>query len=562
MRRFSIGVKEHVYWEQDGQQWTRCLFNQDLSMPTAARIYNGLEDTKGGFHFTNADDAQNAALLLGAALGLPNRMLTRKTKMYLDKQARLVVEVARDNNDAPIDGWISEAKKFQRIFVVRKPTLIESEVQQFDDVIRHIVTEGGDDCGWVIKADGNWNSEPYQHVKTMLTGMGHKNQDVAVIMSANIRQFWTLVNKPFKEEYPKDRQWNRGAAQLRYKPTIDKDRLFFPTWMKILEHCGKGLNEAVLKSEWCKSHGVLRGADWLKCWIASLFQEPEQPLPYLFFYSPEQDTGKSIFHEALALLVTSGVARADNALTSQNGFNGELEHAVICISEETDLHRNKTAYNRIKDWVTSRYIPIHKKGRQPYTILNTTHWVQAANSHLSCPVFAGDTRITMICVSPIPDGQKIPKKQIIPMLEKEAADFLADVMALELPASNDRLNVPCLMTDDKAKAEIDNQSDLDFFLAEHCCYAPGWAIKYEELWDKFFEKLDANQASKWTKQRMGKELPPQYVKGRLKATGQYWIGNIAFGRIPTDKFGNKISLDDKMILYLSDALKHYTENPK
>lgn len=562
VRRFSPGVKEHVFWEQDGAGWTRCFYNQELTLPTAARIYNGLEDTKGNFHFSCAEDAQNAALLLGANLNIPNRLLTRQAKVYLDKQGRLVVEVVRHNSDHPMEGWIAQAKNFQRIFTIRKSDVVEDEIQQFDDEIRHLVNEDGDDCGWVIKAEGRWNSEPYQHVKTVLLGMGHKAQDVSVIMSSNIRQPWTLVNRPFKEEYPKDRQWNRGAAQLRYRPSLNRDDLKFPTWLKILEHCGAGLNEAVSESEWCKSNVILKGSDWLKCWIASMFQEPAEPLPYLFFYSQEQNTGKSIFHEAISLLMTSGMARADNALTSSSGFNGELEHAVLCVVEETDLKQNKVAYNRIKDWVTSRMLPIHKKGKTPYTILNTSHWVQCANSHLYCPVFQGDTRITMIRVSPIEESQLIPKRQLIPLLESEAPDFLADILALELPPSNDRLNVPCLMTGDKAQAAIDNQSDLDFFLQEHCCYAPGWAMKYDELWDKFLEKLDANQAGKWTKQRMGKELPPQFVKGRHKSSGQYWIGNIALGRIPAESHGKRIALDGKMTLYIPDESRYFTENPK
>src|SRR5690606_33656401 len=102
-------------------------------------------------------------------------------------------------------------------------------------------------------------------------------------------------------------------------------------------------------------------------------------LPYLFLYGP-QGSGKSIFHEALSLLVTKGIVRADAALISQSGFNGELVSAVLCVIEETDLRQNKTiAYNRIKDWVTGKTINIHVKGGTPYSAANMTHWLQCAN---------------------------------------------------------------------------------------------------------------------------------------------------------------------------------------
>lgn len=164
-----------------------------------------------------------------------------------------------------------------------------------------------------------------------------------------MRKPWTLVIRPFQPEYPGDRQWNRKAPQFVYPPSTDSDNLSFPHWNLIFNHIGEGLNHAVSRNEWCRSNGIKTGADYLKCWVASVFQFPLEPLPYLFLYSEEQSTGKSIFHEALELLVSCGVVRADNALINPTGFNAELENAVICVVEETNLRANRDAKNRIKD---------------------------------------------------------------------------------------------------------------------------------------------------------------------------------------------------------------------
>ena len=45
-------------------------------------------------------------------------------------------------------------------------------------------------------------------------------------------------------------------------------------------------------------------------WIAWIIRFPFSPLPYLFLYGPE-NSGKSIFHEAIALLMTKGCVPAD-----------------------------------------------------------------------------------------------------------------------------------------------------------------------------------------------------------------------------------------------------------
>ncbi|MCH8860678.1 MAG: hypothetical protein IH843_06035, partial [Thaumarchaeota archaeon] len=258
----------------------------------------------------------------------------------------------------------------------------------------------------------------------------------------------------------------------------------------------------------------MNGADYLKCWVASIFQEPLEPLPYLFLYGP-QNSGKSILHEGLGTLLTRGSVRADNALISQAGFNGELENSIICIVEETDLRKHRVAYNRIKDWVTSKDLPIHRKQKTPYSIPNSTHWIQCANDYRACPIFPGDTRITMSYVNAIDPIDLIPKKQIIPMLEKEAPDFLAEVLTLELPPSNDRLNVPVIVTEDKIATERTNQTMLEMFIDDTCYKVTGEMIKFSEFYERFQEWLDPNETHNWSKVRVGREIPPQHPKGRL-----------------------------------------------
>ena len=530
VRRYSHGVQEHISWDQDGAGWTRCFLNRKPDLATAAKTFGGLEDPKGGFIFQEAEVAAKAARLLGVDFKYNPSYAYRETTLKQHKDGRLIVEIEnRDNdNSDKMGGWLRKGRKpWTQIFNIQASSPTEREVGNYDDLIRHTITETGEDYGWLIKSNNVWQEEPLVHIKLALASMYFKTAEITTILGSSVFKCWKLVNKPFKPEYPGDREWNRHAAQFRFKPSQNVEDLHYPSWMAILNHCGGGLDRIISDHPWCQANGILTGGDYFKVWIASLFQHPDEPLPYIFMYGP-QNSGKSIFHEALSLLLTKGYRRADHALSNQSGFNGELEGAIICVVEETDLRRNKNAYNLIKDWVTAREISIRALYKNPFHVKNTTHWIQCANDHQACPIFTGDTRITMAYVEGLSLIDLIPKRRLIASLEEEASDFLAAVLHLEIPESDDRLNVPVIDSEEKVIAQELNQSDLEFFISEKCVPINGHMIKFSDFYTKFLEWVDPNSIHDWSKKRVGKELPPHFPKARLRTTNQVHIGNVAW----------------------------------
>ena len=884
VRRFSPGAQEDSSWSQDGAGWTRSYLNREPDLATICKAFGGLEDPSGGFIFREAEVATKAMEHLGIYPEVDVALNGREVKLKQHKDGRIIMEVDRQPHDLAdkMQGWLAKGQKpWTKIYNNPTNVLSEPEINNYDDMVRHIVTVSHEDYGWMIKSDGNWHTEPLAHIRPALGSLGLSGKDITGILGSSIFRCWTKVNKPFQSEYPGDREWNRDAAQLRFTPTSNKEKLNYSTWLKLLNHCGSGLDEAIKSNGWCKANGILTGADYLKIWVASLFQEPTEPLPYLFFYGP-QNSGKSIFHEALSLLLTKGYIRADAALTNTGGFNAEIEGGIICVVEETDLRKNKNAYNLIKDWCTARELLIHQKMRTPYHVKNTSHWIQCmpkdtwiltsegskqisdiinkpatvivdgksyktdgffetgirdiyrvetthgpileatndhlvkckfdeleywcevgnlksgteiclnkhidfewgsdetfedgyllgwllgdgtlfsrangniarllyiypddfsclpflekcfntndysltkrkdgayvigssyltelcnnyglvdikritkemqtassdfqaglisgffdtdgtacvtnktitlyqsnksmlqkiqslllnfginshtylvskskklrihknkndtiskdayqltvrnkenlkiflnrigfinqrkqntlieitkswtrkdikdsftaevksvtysrtedvydvtvpivhafdangfmvhncANDHMACPIFPGDTRITMAYIEPLDPIEQIPKKAIIPMLEKEAPDFLAEIMHLEVPPSNDRLNVPVISTGEKTIAQELNQTQLETFIRERCQHANGHKIKFSEFYDHFIEWIDATEAPRWSKKRVGREIPPEFVKARQEKDAQFFIGNIAWAGIEAEK---------------------------
>ena len=529
VRRFTPGVSEDVSWTQDGSGWTIAYLNRDPDLSTAARAFGGLEDVKGGFVFREAELAIKAAELMGARIDIGTPLRGRKAHLKLHKDGRLICEIDHDPNDSADEakGFLFKKDKWVRIYSTASQQQQEPEIGTHDELLRHLVSTGNEDGGWVIKAEGGWRTEPLIHVRVALSAMGMNSKEVTQLLGSSIFKCWKLVNKPFQPEYPGDREWNRNSAQYKFLPTDTVDSLHYPSWQSILQHVGTGLDDTIKSHPWCKANGIQNGADYIKCWIAALFQSPLEPLPYLFLYGP-QNSGKSILHEALSLLVTKGYQRADASLSDRTDFNGELEGAIICVVEETDLKRNKTAYNRIKDWVTSRELLVHHKNRTPYHIPNSTHWIQCSNEHSACPIFPGDSRITMCFVDSLEPADLVPKRHFIRMLEKEAPDFLASILALEIPESNDRLLVPVLETADKRQVQQTNQTQLELFLDAECKTCIGANLKFSDFYDRLIQWMEPSEVNYWSKIKVGRDLPPQYPRGRLKKTGQFHIGNITW----------------------------------
>ena len=526
IRRYTKGVAEHPSWEQDGAGWTRCYYNREPDLKSAAAFNDGAENENGCFIFPHGQLAESALNMLGTNIKFPIWMSGRKTTIKKHKDGRrIIVEVPHEQGDSAPQGWLFEKNKWKRIFNVNVAESINEETYNYDEIVRHLTSESGKDQGWVINTGTDWRTEPFTHVKVALESLGLNSTDVKSALGSNVFKPWKIVNRPFQPEYLGDRQWNRGAPQFRITPTLEIESLTHPTWNKILEHCGKNLDRFVHNDGWCKANGILRGAEYLKCWISAIFKDPMEPLPYLFLYGP-QDNGKSTLHEAISLLVTGGVVRADAALADKNGFNGELASAILCVVEEVNLSQSNTAYNRIKDWVTAKELPIRALYKGLYHTPNTTHWIQCANDYTYCPIFPGDTRITMIYVDPIDPIDLIPKVKLLIQLEKEAPDFLASCLNLELPAPNSRLRIPVINTDDKFRASSLNETPLEQFLREQCVYIPGVTIRYSDLWIAFSSWLDPELAMDWSKQRMGKELPNIYPKGRSGKNAHFYIGNI------------------------------------
>jgi hypothetical protein len=548
VRRYGMGTQETKMWIQDGKGWTRCYFNRELTLDDVARMYDAVELEHGGYQFPSVEQGKNALLKLGITIEVPNWITGRAMKVREARQDyKILVMISSIKEDAKHDmkGWLEEKNYYRRLF--NNPIAGTADdsfaLGDFDDIVRHIISENGEELGWVINTDeGSWIHQPIHNVKLFLVSKGIGKKDIDIILGRAVNQAWRVVNKPFEPEYPGDRQWNRSSARFKIAPTLDGEALSFPTWQRILVHCGKSLDAPIAENQWCKANGVMTGADYLRLWFASLIRFPQQPLPYLALYGP-QDSGKSTLHEAFCqLILDGGYMDGATALESQGGFNGELQDTILCTLEEVDL-RNKRVYAKVKDWVTSAQISIHVKGLTPAKAPNYTHWIQCVNDRDFIPVFPGDTRLTVLFVDSIPNDQKIPKRDLWTLLQKEAPDFLAALLATDIPDSKDRLMVPCIKTVDKVAAEYSSMNPVEQFFTHEVKRIDGAYINLEDLYQKFIVWLGPEESIGWGKIKFSKSIPQDIPKGRVSGLRtesggidqMTYVGNVSFKDVPPTK---------------------------
>lgn len=528
IRRYTPGVGEADTWFQDASGFTCCYYNRLPPLSVSAKMHGGQKSAKGHFVFRDPNDLAKSLSQVGINVEIPNYIKDRSCRARITPDGDLVVEIKSETGkDSPLEAedWILEGKWWHRVF--QAPSNETNDVYNFDDLIRHLISQDGKDLGFVVKNDSGWVEEPLANIKLLLAG--HYNCSTKVvtrIIGSNINKPWTVVNQPFQAIYPGGRQWNRRSAQFRFTPSHSPDPLH-PTWDLILNHIGQDINQAVKDHEWCRKYGITSGKDYLLYWIASLFTHPYQQLPYLFLWGP-QNSGKSTLAESLSRLMTTGYCRADHALISSSGFNGELENAVLCSVEEINLSKSSPALERIKDWVTSLNIPIHKKQQTPIMIPNTTHFIQTANNREACPIFMNDTRVTMINVPEI--ISEIPRYELYTLLDKESPDFLTTILfKLSIPPPHGRLGLPVISTEDKRSLEKENRTELEVFIEEHCYPVLGSIVSFSDFYDRFKAFLDPQAILSWSKIKTTREIPSRFPKGKIQGSDQSLkIGNLSF----------------------------------
>jgi len=510
---------EHHLWGSDRGGWTYCRFDSPCDLSTAARLHKGSEDDRGRYVFRTLIHAVAALQELDIFLETCPELASRSTTVYVKQNTKVVLEIGKEPRDPKwIEGWAPKNKfTWQHIIHLEIDAGPDENKEAPDSIVKYVISDMHE-VGYALRTQQGWVFTRSTTTQKYLTGM-HTNKEAIIMLAQAIGLPWKIVSKPFQPEFPGNREWNLGAAQLRCMPREGEH----PNWDRIFDHLGQDLDGALSENPWAVKHGVLSGADWLRMWVAFVLRFPEKRLPYIFLYSQMQNTGKSILHEAIShCLVERGVVMADTALST--GFNGEIKNAVICIVEEKNLKYSKDAYNKIKNWTTAPRISIHIKNMTPYDQTNYTHWIQTGNRLDECPIAKGDTRIVLIHTQVLEED--IPKTAFLSSLKEEAPAILYTLMNLFLPESEGRMALPTVTTALKAEQMDANQSELEKWLKLHIHVCNGSSLPLYQVWQAFLQDLPDRRRGYWPEAHFRRMLPDWLI--RAQVSGTFSILNYTF----------------------------------
>lgn len=534
--RYGKGVKEADSWLQESDKHTRCYYNQLSDYYSVCRHYGGTEDPEEKtFHFESTDILVDLLKALESDIEVPRIFFGRGFKLIISKKTSKVsinIDIERDDPNN-VEKWIRKPRpnrwyKVTEILVLPSPVVTH---QTFDSLFRHVTLEG-EGIGWRLKNSNDvWVFESLHDVRNVAKSKFPTINDgeLTRLIGKSTDEAWMDVNVPFAPEYTGSRSWNFNASKLSQVPSKKPlGELSTPTWDKVLGRLGRALDEPISKNKELSAVGIYNGGSYLKAWIASMLQFPFKKTPFLFFFGT-QDSGKSTFHEAISMLFDKGSVSGKEALSNPSGFNGELRSAIFVYVEEKDLSKDKEAYTRLKDYVTGLTMPLNMKYSTPVIVRNTSHWCQFGNSHLYVPLEDGDTRVTVIEVAPLTASEKIGKDELMSSLKAEIKDFLGVVMQLELPKLNDRLTIPVIDTKQKRAIAFGRRNELQTFLEDKVRVCKGNTLSLTDFFTRFQNWLEDSDKTKWSTQRVNKELPTEYPRGRLiDGEGTCFIANLAW----------------------------------
>ena len=301
------------------------IYNATPDLRTACLSAGAIEGD-GFFTFGHVAQAKQAAHSLG--LEIPD--LEDRTINFTIEKGKLVVVAERQKKETP-EGWAATSRRLSVSLPLPASSHGDSDAK-FDHLVRAIRNndDGIDkDGGFVVKAqNGKWCAVSDGRAVNTLMGVPMSKTDAQMVQGQIGLHPWYEVNEPFADEFLPDRRWNLRGAKLRYAPTEPRPT---PTWDRVFNHCGLGLDEAVAEDQWCREHGILTGGDYLRWYVARMIRHPKEKLPYLFFVSEGeqgQETGKSTWARAVDLLFARGSVNAKLALDGKvqpaNGWRGVL----------------------------------------------------------------------------------------------------------------------------------------------------------------------------------------------------------------------------------------------
>lgn len=149
-------------------------------------------------------------------------------------------------------------------------------------------------------------------------------------------------------------------------------------------------------------------ADYVIWWMAHNVQKPGLKIRHAPLIKGIEGDGKSLIGNIMAAVMGQDNINLISPKVLMTDFNGWAEGHCVGVFEEIRIpgHNRYDAANAIKPNITNDTIPIHRKGKDEYKIINTTNYIGFTNYTNALPLTEMDRRWAVI-FSPFSDIKEL-----------------------------------------------------------------------------------------------------------------------------------------------------------
>lgn len=259
--------------------------------------------------------------------------------------------------------------------------------------------------------------------------------------------------------------------------------------------------------------GVTEHAEYVRKWIAWMFQNPERPAEKALVFKGKKGSGKGSLGRFLGKLCGPHHIHASSEKSITGDFNKQLEGTIYLFADEAIWAGNRGTEGALKRLVTEDTIYIEPKHRDGYMAPNMLHIMFAANTDWVVPASIDERRWVVFDVPDKLIGDRAYFRALNKAFDDEATAFLDWALNLDLGDWHPR--------DDNIQTDaLQVQKEISETPWEAClrdCLVrgslPGTSARYnniqnELIVDNFMREL-ADQGSggiRLTKNRVGRYL--------------------------------------------------------
>jgi hypothetical protein len=133
-------------------------------------------------------------------------------------------------------------------------------------------------------------------------------------------------------------------------------------------------------------------------WMAYNVQNPGKKVRWCPLIKGIEGDGKSLLGQVMSAAMGTANVKQISPKVLGTDFTGWAHGACIGIFEELRLtgHNRYDIHNAIKPFITNEYVPVHSKGKDEYTALNTMNYIAFTNHADALPLNDNDRRFFVV----------------------------------------------------------------------------------------------------------------------------------------------------------------------